>query len=371
MSCGDYGGRTRKGRPCALEAGWGTEHSGTGRCRQHDDGSAASKAEEQELAADQPRKAAGRGCLYKTIGAPLALAGAFCAFAASQSMRPSMRMDWEDGALLGAAGVVMLTVGGALLTRGKKLTAPTAEEVLAKDPRPPVVYLRSFEGDAPASKVYGGQHGLGTQSEEEQLAEVMEEIGPFVAIGKPGEKLATLGAARMYVPDANWRQEVDALLARSRLVVLRAGNTDGFWWEVERSVRKLRPEQIVFLVPADRELAEAFRERASRVFPQPLPEELRGRLHIASLQGVLYFESDWTPRFVPFRKRVFRSSVARPVAPKLKEALEKVFEQAGVRWDPPGVSPIRVYFAFLLFITFAGLVFLAVMLATGQISLDD
>lgn len=33
--CGDFGGTTRAGNPCTRPAGWGTQHSGEGKCKLH------------------------------------------------------------------------------------------------------------------------------------------------------------------------------------------------------------------------------------------------------------------------------------------------------------------------------------------------
>ena len=55
-----------------------------------------------------------------------------------------------------------------------------------------------------------------------------------------------VGAARLYVSDAKWRDEVDSLLARSRLVVLRVSVTDGSLWEVERAIKRVPPERLLF-----------------------------------------------------------------------------------------------------------------------------
>lgn len=35
-TCGDFGGQTRRGKDCAREAGWGTDHKGRGRCKVHE-----------------------------------------------------------------------------------------------------------------------------------------------------------------------------------------------------------------------------------------------------------------------------------------------------------------------------------------------
>jgi hypothetical protein len=45
-TCGDNGGLGLQGQVCTREAGWGTEHRGTGRCQAHDD---VAEAERQAL----------------------------------------------------------------------------------------------------------------------------------------------------------------------------------------------------------------------------------------------------------------------------------------------------------------------------------
>ena len=59
----------------------------------------------------------------------------------------------------------------------------------------------------------------------------MARVGPVIAIGKPGERLPQLGAARLYVDDDHWRDTIDDLMAESALVVVRAGDTPNLWWE--------------------------------------------------------------------------------------------------------------------------------------------
>lgn len=81
---------------------------------------------------------------------------------------------------------------------------------------------------------------LGMQTEEEQLAEVMDQVGPFLAVGKPGESLPEVGAARIYVGDDEWQHRVSELMSQARLVVLRAGETANLWWEVKTGRSALR-----------------------------------------------------------------------------------------------------------------------------------
>ncbi len=109
----------------------------------------------------------------------------------------------EGAWIVGVIGAVFFSGGVGCYRLGRKLKAESAEEILARDPRPPVLYLRSFHTDAKAATTVKepripftpqlGIGGLGT--EEEQLAMVLDRIGPCVAIGQPGELLPTkLGA---------------------------------------------------------------------------------------------------------------------------------------------------------------------------------
>jgi len=126
----------------------------------------------------------------------------------------------------GATAVFLIAfIGVKCRKRGKQMGVESAQALLAEDNRPPVVYLRSFQDDyvtaegtlsTPELGAFGGAlvGGMlealdlagGTVTEEEQLAEALKDVGPFVAIGKPGEKLPQLGASRMYLQDSEWRQ---------------------------------------------------------------------------------------------------------------------------------------------------------------------
>lgn len=95
-----------------------------------------------------------------------------------------------------------------------------AEALLTNDPRPPVLYLRDFRNDEAAAS-HIPIDGIFT-TEEERLAAVMNQVGPFVALGAPERKGVTdFGAARLYVSDEEWRAKVVELLRRARMVVIR------------------------------------------------------------------------------------------------------------------------------------------------------
>jgi hypothetical protein len=146
---------------------------------------------------------------------------------------------------------------------GRGMWALRAWEVTASDSRPPILYLRSFVDDTKTLP------GLGLflllllfnpmwllmrrqPSLEEALARAFASLGPFIAIGRPGEVAPPPGAARFYVSHHDWQQRVTEVLIGCRSVVMVLGKikgNDGLAWEVDQVFRTAAPEKIVLLVP--------------------------------------------------------------------------------------------------------------------------
>jgi len=139
---------------------------------------------------------------------------------------------WRGVPIL-VAFMLLLHAGIQRFRSGWRHEARTAEEVLAADPRKPVLYLRSFTVDDQLLLSAPGRWAwlarlftyTATVGPEQELAFIMERVGPVVAIGKPGERLPELGAARRYAGDDEWRQVVGNFMDDSALVVIRAGET--------------------------------------------------------------------------------------------------------------------------------------------------
>lgn len=192
-------------------------------------------------------------------------------------------------------------------------------------------------------------------SEEQQLAKVMNEIGPFIAIGDPSEKLPELGAARTYVSGADWKDKVLAWILCAKLVVLRAGTTGGFWWEVETVAKNVKPDRIMFLLPLTAADYKVFRKRAEMFLPCRLPDYPRKKREIGSIRGILFFQSDWTPHFLELRGTSLGWSGA------LKMTLEPVYKQLGVPWKRPWLVYVHtihiVFFCLVATVIIASLVY--------------
>jgi hypothetical protein len=152
-------------------------------------------------------------------------------------------------------GRYLLERGSRLFTIGSKLRVRDARLVMQEDPRPPIVYLRSFAKDGSLGSINPIirmlhlfpwiKHLYRRQSIEESLTRHLWRLGPVVAIGRPRERLPEYGAARMYVSDAKWQSEVISLMDRCRFVLFRIGSTEGLRWELGTALHRVSPEKII------------------------------------------------------------------------------------------------------------------------------
>jgi hypothetical protein len=85
---------------------------------------------------------------------------------------------------------------------------------------------------------------------EQESAAALSAVGPVVAVGRPGEPLHELGAARLYVAHEAWQGEVRSLMGRATLVVVRVGSSPGVLWEIDQVLERV-PRRVVFAVIGD------------------------------------------------------------------------------------------------------------------------
>ena len=147
-------------------------------------------------------------------------------------------------AYIGAA-VVLLATFIAAKKRARRLAALSAREVMKRDPRPPVLYLRYFGDDKLKLRtaILGGRRSFVERliprfdSFEEVLTRHLTEYGPVVAINPPGTQLAPIGAARETLPNDSWQATVREWMERAALIVIGAPPgawTPGLVWELEQ-----------------------------------------------------------------------------------------------------------------------------------------
>jgi hypothetical protein len=182
---------------------------------------------------------------------------------------------------------------------GRQKKALLANEVLEKDSRPPIIYLRPFDID---ERIVEGRVGLLSRrrlsfqfrSYEEQLSRTLRPFGPFLAVGQPKENKPTLGAAKFYFDDESWKESIISLFGKARFVFLHIGTSENFLWELGEVVRRVEARKIILCLPMDKNCGapdvakyEAFRDATSEGFGTTLP------VSIASSQFI-YFDDDWS-----------------------------------------------------------------------------
>jgi hypothetical protein len=168
----------------------------------------------------------------------------------------SGNVSWLSLPILSVLLAIGTALAGWLLVRGRRLVAQHAEDVMASDGRPPVLLLRSFADDQLVldrpDNVLGTMFGHRPVTFEEMLADVCSWYGPVIAIGRPGETLPPLGAARLWVDHGAWQHKVATLLRDCGAVVMIMGaikGKDGLAWEVE-TIRNLGLlGKLVLVVP--------------------------------------------------------------------------------------------------------------------------
>jgi hypothetical protein len=245
---------------------------------------------------------------------------------------------WESLFTLFMVFAVWGPIGGFFIASARRLRARQRLAEQADDRRAPVVYLRSFASDEPLSN----RPRLLTQlfsidTEEEQLAEVLTQIGPVVAIGKPGERLPRLGANRIYLDDSQWQEQVSMWFDRAVLVVINVSPnpTEGLAWEVDHALTAVPRDRLVFLVSREIRTRYWLNERLTERGCRPLDlQRLPRGPYRTTVSGVVYFE-DNQPRFSGLKKApLLRRPFGSVLVAVYQIALKPVIQRATGAWKP-------------------------------------
>ncbi len=186
---------------------------------------------------------------------------------------------------LRAAAVILVTLGAIAFRSARRLGSVRARELMLRDPRQAVLYLRSFGDDR--LKLWTATFGRPSLIErftprrfdtfEEVLVRHLSGYGPVIAVNPPGTRLAPLGAARETIDSAGWQAAVASWMAQSRLIVIAAPPSqmnDGLRWELEAVSASGYWDKTLIVVPPVR--AEQLRARwhgllGDRLWPFTVP----------------------------------------------------------------------------------------------------
>jgi len=200
-----------------------------------------------------------------------------------------------------------------LVRRSNRHRWVSVEDLLTKDRRPPILYLRSFEADEQADRVDGSIYSLAwilffpvaitrlarelRGSTDEMLwSAALSSIGPVVAVAAP-RQLPFRGAARIFVGDADWRRTVADLAHQAALTVVMGGETEGLWWEISNVVSKLPEDRVVYILPNDETRFAQFRTRTLRELEIDIGEkpEVAHRMMACGVLRLIQGEAHITP----------------------------------------------------------------------------
>lgn len=151
------------------------------------------------------------------------------------------------------AAVAQVSTIVALWTfyRAARHAKPRASELTQLDTRPPVLILREFRDDTLTTP--GSRLG---RTFEYIFAGELDRIGPAISVGKPGERLAPLGASRDYLEDPDWKRAVGRLIDEAGVVVFLLGDSESVEWELRTVVAARGFERVLMVVPPLKDRAE-------------------------------------------------------------------------------------------------------------------
>jgi hypothetical protein len=264
--------------------------------------------------------------VVSAIGYTLMVSGFFAVVAATRATE----LPWAAKGFFLAGGVVALPVAYFVLKYSRPRAVRGAAQALRADWRRPVLYLRGF-GDDPDAAVVDELPGtlwtglVSIHSREEHLIGALGAFGPVVAVGRPGEQLPHLGAARFYLPGDDWQSGVLRLMELSQLIVLRLGEGEGVWWEVDQARATQPPGKLVLLIPGDR---PHLAERLDAHLPIPVRLTEADTMPGRWTSAVVVFDQDWTPHVqavgpFPGEKNKYGAAVFY-VARAVQAALRKI-----------------------------------------------
>jgi hypothetical protein len=197
--------------------------------------------------------------------------GSTVALGAGQAPTPVQNV--ASSLMVGA--FILVALGAIVFRSARRLGSIRARQLMLRDPRPPILYLRSFGDDRLKLKTATlGRPSLIERftprrfdTFEEVLVRHLSGYGPVIAINAPGTRLAPLGAARETIDSADWQAAVATWMAQSRLIVFATPPSQvnqGLRWELEAVSAHGYWDKALIVVPPVR--AEQLRARWRGLF---------------------------------------------------------------------------------------------------------
>lgn len=162
-------------------------------------------------------------------------------------------------AIFGGAAFLLTKLVAAFQRWARAFMRRSLMDMQAADPRPPVLFLRSFLDDQvalPTRDPTWEQWLLDASTRSLNFDHIaLEEgsgLGPVVALGDPSDPAPPFGAARGYFDHSDWRGAVARLCDEATAVMLVLDETEGVKWEINRlSGAPLLGKTLYLLAPGD------------------------------------------------------------------------------------------------------------------------
>jgi hypothetical protein len=253
----------------------------------------------------------------------------------SENIRPARTSLLETIAFLAVISISSAAANWSYY-RARQYRALGAAGTLQRDRRRPILLLRSFGDDMIGLK---GRRGVRLPfGLDEMFARTFEEVitrelsryGPVVAIGRPGESLPVVGAAREYVQSEDWQRKVSSLVDEALLIVALIGITKGLAWELNEISNRGALHKLLLVMPPTSEREDdlhlrwaAFRDLAVRSGQRDVPEPANlTRTLLIDVKKALLFESHsrdvngYRAAFDEAMRRRFSNADVRTSAPQ-------------------------------------------------------
>lgn len=250
------------------------------------------------------------------------------------------------GIFVGVLAVTLFLFGAA-----ERFFVPSVRDALARDTRPPVVYLRAFGEDNELvydETVTTEGMVVADKAKAEDFLLSLNAVGPLVSIAEPTSRarlgMHPLGAYRDFVGPGDWKARVRELLDQAGMVVLAIGDSPGIEWEIAQTRERVGPESLLLYLPPrparaftrkgriekERAVYEAFKPLVERHFDLEMPPFSKA-IHIigfdAAGKPVLPTQTPRSTGFFGERRRVRKA-----IRAQLAEILGKLRPEVDLRY---------------------------------------
>ncbi len=199
------------------------------------------------------------GITLRLLGTLLCVSSVLIGMIAFAGMFKVLERANDDNRIWIIIGYHCLTLAlGALYYFGRVLRRRRTETDLRLDPRPRIVWLRSFRNDELRVDSIVSHIPLDHESHflsfkksklEELIVEMLSNFGPVVAIDGDRPKRFTLGAYRLNTNELSWKKTVHEQVSLAKYVFVLLDSTPSLMWELAQ-IREIAPlEKIFLLVP--------------------------------------------------------------------------------------------------------------------------